>query len=88
MWAIHQSLGIGESSAIALALETVNPLLILDDGKARRLAKHTGITMTGTAGLLIAAYENGFLPDIHGTLDLLRKRNFRLPPDIAAHIPR
>jgi predicted nucleic acid-binding protein len=76
---IHNSLDLGESSAIALALETVNPLLVLDDGKARRFAKNIGIEMTGTVGLLIAAYEGGLLHDIHRAIDLLRKQNFRLP---------
>jgi predicted nucleic acid-binding protein len=86
--AIHNSLDLGESSAIALALETVNPLLILDDGKARRFAGSLGIKMTGTVGLLITAYEGGYLHDIHAVIDMLRKQNFRLPPNINGYIPK
>jgi predicted nucleic acid-binding protein len=85
---IHNSLDLGEASAIALALETVNPLLILDDGKARRFAKNIGIAMTGTIGLLITAYEGGFLHDIHKVIDLLRKQDFRLPADIEEYAKR
>jgi predicted nucleic acid-binding protein len=85
---IHNSLDLGESSAIALALETVNSLLILDDGKARRFARSLGIEMTGTAGLLITAYEGGFLRDIHAVIDMLRNRNFRLPLDIDKYLPK
>jgi predicted nucleic acid-binding protein len=79
---IHSSLDMGESSAIALALGSTNPLLILDDGKARRFARNLGIEMTGTAGLLITAYEGGYLHDIHAVMSMLREQNFRLPPDI------
>jgi predicted nucleic acid-binding protein len=38
----------GESSAIALALETPTSTLILDDYKARKIALHLGLTVTGT----------------------------------------
>lgn len=43
----------GEASAIALALEKENPLLIIDDYKARREAKQLRIKYTGTLGILI-----------------------------------
>jgi predicted nucleic acid-binding protein len=39
---INTLLGLGESSAIALALETENALVILDDKKARSYAKNVG----------------------------------------------
>jgi predicted nucleic acid-binding protein len=84
---IHNTLDLGESSAIALALETINPLLILDDGKARRFARNLGIEMTGTVGLLLTAYEGGYLHDIHGVIDRLRNLNFRLPVDIEKYVP-
>jgi predicted nucleic acid-binding protein len=87
MRTIHTALDLGEASAIALALETTNSMLILDDGKARRFAKNLGIEMTGTAGLLITAYEGGYLDDIHKVIGLLRKQNFRLPSDIDAYLP-
>lgn len=40
----------GESSAIALALETPNCTLILDDFKARKIAGNLGLRFTGTIG--------------------------------------
>jgi predicted nucleic acid-binding protein len=79
---------MGESSAIALALELANPLLILDDGKARRFAKNLGVEMTGTAGLLITAYEGGYLHDIHAVIAMLRKQNFWLPSNIDNYLPK
>jgi predicted nucleic acid-binding protein len=45
----------GESSAIALAMEIENALLIIDDLKARKEAKRLGFPVTGTLGVLYAA---------------------------------
>src|ERR1035441_659004 len=42
---------IGEASAIALAIESEDCLLILDDLKARRLASDLGLHITGTIGI-------------------------------------
>lgn len=38
----------GEASVIALAKESKNPLLILDDRKARKLAQRLNLRITGT----------------------------------------
>jgi predicted nucleic acid-binding protein len=75
-------LGIGESSAIALALESENPLLILDDKKARRYAQSIGLDIIGILGLLTQAYTQGLLDDMDGTLAALRSAGFRLPSHI------
>jgi predicted nucleic acid-binding protein len=83
---INNDLDLGESTAIALALETQNSLLILDDGKARRFAKNIGLTMTGTLGLLITAYKAGILPDFNIVIEKLRKHNFRIPANIDKYL--
>jgi predicted nucleic acid-binding protein len=44
---INTLLGLGEASAIALALETENALVILDDKRARTYAKNIGLNYTG-----------------------------------------
>ncbi len=40
----------GEASAIALALDTVDNIVILDDWKARKVAERLGLSVTGTLG--------------------------------------
>lgn len=55
-------IGKGEASAIALALETADNVLILDDWKARRLAERLGLSVTGTLGVLIKAKNTGIIP--------------------------
>jgi predicted nucleic acid-binding protein len=76
---LHTVLGLGESSAIALALETENALVILDDKKARHYAKNLGLDIIGLLGLLIRAYKQGLITDIDSVIDRLREIGFRLP---------
>ena len=45
----------GEASAIALALEIENCILIVDDKRGRSLAKKLDIEITGTLGTLLKA---------------------------------
>jgi len=49
----------GEASAIVLALELSAKLIILDDYKARLIAKKLGVTITGTLGIIIKAKKAG-----------------------------
>lgn len=68
----------GEASAIALALEKENPLLIIDDYKARREAKQLRIKYTGTLGILIVAKEKGWINSVTEILDDIKRTNFRI----------
>jgi predicted nucleic acid-binding protein len=79
---IQRTLDSGESSAIALALETKKPLLILDDAQARSFAVDIGLSITGTLGILIAAYRQGVISDIDSIISELRSHDFRLPRDL------
>lgn len=74
-------LGLGESSAIALALEVENALVILDDKKARRYAQSIGLAFTGIVGILSQAYRIGLIEDVDDMVAKLRAIDFRLPPD-------
>ena len=72
----------GESSAIALALETPSSTVILDDYKARKIAEHLGITFTGTIGVIIKAKLKGVIPSIKPLLKKIKQTDFRLSPEI------
>lgn len=72
----------GESSAIALALETANCTLILDDYKARKIAEQLQISYTGTIGVLIKAKLIGLIPSIRPLLEKIRQTNFRVSFEI------
>ena len=47
---LASDLGPGESQALALALETEDSLIVLDDGLGRRVAEALGLRLTGTLG--------------------------------------
>jgi len=72
----------GESSAIALALETPDCTLIIDDYKARKIAEKLGIAYTGTIGVIIKAKLLGKIPSIKPLLEKIKKTDFRLSADI------
>src|SRR5215213_769879 len=52
---LEASVDKGEASAIALAVELVDCLLIIDDLKGRNLAETLGIKITGTLGVILEA---------------------------------
>jgi predicted nucleic acid-binding protein len=79
---INKTLDLGESSTIALASEVDDPLVILDDGKARKYAEGIGLRMTGTLGVIRKVYDAGLVSDIDQILADLQAVHFRLPNDI------
>ena len=87
-------LGPGEMSTILLAKELgANPVL-LDDYRARRLAKAEGLEILGSVGLLETFYQRRYLTDLRSAFQQLlvhnvyidqrlldrRLRSLRLPP--------
>ena len=72
----------GESSAIALAMETLDCTVILDDYKARVVAEKLGLTITGTIGVIIKAKLNGIIVSIKPMLAKLRKTEFRFSDEV------
>lgn len=72
----------GEASAITLALETTDNIVILDDWKARKVAERLGIFVTGTLGVIIKAKNTGIIPSIKPYLDKIRKTNFRISEEL------
>ena len=72
----------GESSAIALALETLECTIILDDLKARKIAERLGLDITGTIGIIIKAKLKGIIPSIKPLIDKIKTTDFRVSEDI------
>lgn len=72
----------GEASAIALGLEMQPCTLILDDNKARTLAKQLGLRFTGTMGVLLEAKQQGLILSMNEVLEKIRTTNFRLSKEI------
>ena len=83
---ISSILDPGEASAIVLALEKADSLLILDDGRARNFAKSLGIKLTGTLGILLKAYKTKIIPNLQDTISELRQNGFYISKDIEAEL--
>lgn len=76
----------GESSAIALALEISDSLLILDDIKARKVATQLGLSITGTLGIIIKAKHEGIIPSVIPILNKIKQTDFRLSNEVELQV--
>jgi len=83
---IETQIDIGEASAIALAQETENPLLLLDDLKARKLAKKLNLKFTGTLGVIHKAKQMGVIKEVKPMIDKLLETNFRISKDVVSEL--
>lgn len=72
----------GESEAIVLAQELKSDYLLLDDLKARAVARSMQIPIIGTVGVLLIAKENGLVPAIQPVLDALIAEGLRIHPKL------
>ena len=80
------TLGIGESEAIVLAVEKKSDLLLIDDYRAREQAKSMGITITGIAGILITAKEKNMIKNVKKILDELIASDFRISKSLYENV--
>lgn len=72
----------GEASAIALAKESDDPLLILDDRKARKVADKLKLKITGTLGVIHKAKQMGVIKMVKPFLDKMLFTDFRISDSI------
>ena len=76
----------GEASAIALAIEYSDVLLLLDDLKARKLATKLNLKYTGTLGIITKAKNKGLIEKVKPVLDKIQKTDFRISEKILKEI--
>lgn len=75
---IEASVDKGEASAIALAVELEDCLLIIDDLKGRKFAQQLGLTIIGTIGIIVDAKLSGIIPSVKPILTKIKTTNFRI----------
>jgi predicted nucleic acid-binding protein len=79
---LESQIDSGEASAIALAAELVDPLLLLDDLKARKLALRLNFKVTGTFGVIKKAKDLNVISEARPLISKLLETDFR----VATHI--
>ncbi len=85
---LRADLDLGESEAIALMREAEAELLLLDERRARAVARGQGLPLTGTIGILRLAREQKLIPGIFPLLEELRRYGFHISADIVEQIRR
>ncbi len=65
-------IGAGELAVLALALEHPQRVVLLDDGRARRIAQAASLTVWGTLKVLLEAKSQGLTDRITPHVDQLR----------------
>lgn len=72
----------GEASAIALAKDYPEVLLLLDDLKARKLAAQLNMKYTGTLGIINRAKQLGLIERVKPLIDEILNTDFRISEKI------
>lgn len=85
---LETQVDIGEASAIALASQYQDVLLLLDDLKARKLATQLGFNVTGTLGIISKAKKMSIIDKIKPTINKLISTDFRISQSIIDEILR
>jgi predicted nucleic acid-binding protein len=76
---LNASVDLGEASTIALALQmSEDNVMILDDLKARKLAKQLQLKFTGLLGILLKAKQQHIISSVADIFTQLKKANFRV----------
>lgn len=74
--------GSGEAEVLALALEESDSLVIIDEKLARKIARLRGLRVTGTAGVLLKAKQEGHIQEVKPFLDRLQEIHFHLSDNV------
>ena len=81
-------LDLGESEAIALAVERDADYLLMDEMSGRRIALEYKLRVTGVVGILIQAKQRGLIVEVRSEIIRLRERGFWLNPKFVNAILR
>lgn len=83
---LETQVDLGEASAIALATEYEDVLLILDDLKARKLATRLKFKITGALGIIHKAKQLSIIDKVKPLINKLLATDFRIAENIIQEI--
>ncbi len=85
--ALAQSLDRGEAEAIALGVERGAGLLVLDERRARQIARAMGLEVIGVLGVLLHAKRAGLIDAVGPVLDdLIARAGFWVGTELRARV--
>ena len=76
----------GEASAVELALELKDCLLIIDESKGRKIAQKLGVKVTGNLGVTLTGKQKGLIASVMPLIKKINSTNFRLSEDLISKI--
>jgi predicted nucleic acid-binding protein len=79
-------LDLGEAAVIQLALDLPGATVVLDDLKARRVARRSSIPMTGSLGVLLHAKRRGKLDSVAQAVERIRRHGGWLANDVVERV--
>lgn len=83
------SLHAGEAAVIQLALQTRCDIVLIDERKARKIARDVySLRVMGTARLLVDAKREGLVQNVGALLEEMRRNGYWLHDDIVAYARR
>lgn len=83
---IQEHPGKGESESIALAMEQGDKLLVIDDLKARRVARQLNILYIGSLGIILHAKKSGVITEVKPFIEEIKNTNFRMTEELEFEI--
>ena len=83
---LTQLVDAGEASAIALGFELPGSILVLDDLKARKIAKSLNLKITGSLGILVKLKQQGYIKELKQVLKQVQQTDFRISENIIKKI--
>lgn len=72
----------GEAEAIALAQTISNGIILMDDSRARKIAKRLNIKQIGTVGILLRAKRLGLFKNIKPHIDAMIKNGIYMRQEL------
>lgn len=85
--ALRMQVDGGEAEAICLASQ-LKVRVILDDRRARAVARNLGVSLIGTVGILLRAKRAGVVSHIRPIIDELERNEFFISPELRAEALR
>lgn len=75
----------GEAETVVLGEELNADAVLIDDLKARKIARLRGLTVIGTIGLLLDAKNKGLVSEVNPLLEELIKKKIRISNELYDH---